>query len=79
MTATSATAVEQAHSHTNLVCLCCGHIQPVQRDHLPSHCEHCRESFAGRGYLLDDTSNPTALAQEVLDSHSISHANGAHT
>ena len=68
----------QAEIHTNLVCLCCGHIQPVQRDQLPSCCEHCQESFAGWGYLLDDTSDAEELSQEVLDSRSISHTDVAH-
>lgn len=78
MTITSTAAVEQADSHTNLVCMCCGHIQPVRRDQLPSRCEHCRESFTGCGYLLDDASDAEALSQEVLDSKAISHANGVH-
>jgi ribosomal protein L37AE/L43A len=67
----------QTEIHTNLVCLCCRHIQPVRRDQLPSRCEHCRESFAGWGYLLDDTGDAEELSQEVLDSRSISHASAA--
>lgn len=78
MTTISATAVEQADSHTNLVCMCCGHIQPVRRDELPSRCEHCRASFTGCGYLLDDASDAEPLSEEVLDSKAISHANGVH-
>jgi hypothetical protein len=75
----TSTAVEHASGHTNLVCLSCGHIQPVQRDQLPSRCEHCRESFTGCGYLLDDASDADELSQEVLDSKSISNANGVRT
>lgn len=76
MTVTNTAVAEQAGSHTNLVCLCCSHIQPVRRDQLPSRCEHCRQSFAGCGYLLDDVSDAEELSQEVLDSKSISHMNG---
>lgn len=54
--------------HTNLVCMCCGHIQPVQRDQLPSRCEHCRESFAAHGYFLDDdTTDAGEVSQHILD------------
>ena len=77
MNATSIAAIRHNESHTNLICMCCGHIQPVSRDQLPSRCECCREPFAGHGYLLDNTSDAERLSQEVLDSHSISHANGA--
>jgi len=77
MNATSIAAIRHGASHTNLICMCCGHIQPVSRDQLPSRCECCREPFAGHGYLLDDTSDAERLSQEVLGSHSISHANGA--
>ncbi len=76
MTITTTAAVEQTDSHTNLVCMSCGHIQPVRRDQLPSRWEHCRESFTGCGYLLDDASDAEALSQEVLDSNAIAHANG---
>ena len=76
MTTITTAAVEQADSHTNLVCMSCGHIQPVRRDQLPSRCEHCRASFTGCGYLLDDASDAEALSEEVLDSKAISHANG---
>lgn len=76
MSITSTATVEQADSHTNLVCMCCGHIQPVRRDQLPSRCEHCRASFTGCGYLLDDANDAEALSQEVLDSKAISHTNG---
>jgi len=53
--------------HTNLVCMCCGHVQPVQRDQLPSRCEHCRESFAAHGYFLDDfTTDAEDISQDIL-------------
>ena len=56
-------------AHTNLVCMCCGHIQPVQRDQLPARCEHCRESFNAHGYFLqDDTTEAETASQGVLDS-----------
>jgi hypothetical protein len=55
-------------AHTNLVCMCCGHIQPVQRDQLPSRCEHCREAFAAHGYFLDaDTTDAEEVSQGILD------------
>jgi hypothetical protein len=48
--------------------MCCGHIQPVQRDQLPSRCEHCREAFAAHGYFLDDfTTDAEEVSQDVLD------------
>jgi hypothetical protein len=54
--------------HTNLVCMCCGHIQPAQRDRLPSRCEHCLESFAAHGYFLDeDTTGAEEVSQDILD------------
>jgi hypothetical protein len=54
--------------HTNLVCMCCGHIHPVQRDQLPSRCEHCRESFLAHGYFLDDfTTDAGEVSQDILD------------
>jgi len=54
--------------HTNLVCMCCGHIQPVQRDQLPSRCENCRESFTAHGYFLDlETTDAEEASQSVLD------------
>jgi hypothetical protein len=54
--------------HTNLVCMCCGHIQPVQRDQLPSRCEHCRESFLAHGYFLDAfTTDAGEVSQDILD------------
>ena len=54
--------------HTNLVCMCCGHIQPVQRDQLPSRCEHCRESFTAHGYFLDDfTTDAEEVSHDILD------------
>ena len=56
-------------AHTNLVCMCCGHIQPVQRDQLPARCEHCHESFNAHGYFLqDDTTEAETASQGVLDS-----------
>ena len=56
-------------AHTNLVCMCCGHIQPVPRDQLPARCEHCRESFNAHGYFLqDDTTEAETASQGVLDS-----------
>jgi hypothetical protein len=68
---------EQIAVHTNLVCMCCGHIQRVQRDQLPSRCEHCRESFLVHGYLLDDETNDAEeLSQEVLNAKAISHVTG---
>ena len=64
-------------AHTNLVCMCCGHIQPVQREELPARCEHCRESFTVHGYLLDDdTGDAEELSQEVLNARTISHLKG---
>jgi Fe2+ or Zn2+ uptake regulation protein len=58
----------QVEFHTNLVCMCCGHIQPVQRDQLPSRCENCRESFTAHGYFLEDYgTDAEELSQEVLD------------
>lgn len=54
--------------HTNVVCMCCGHIQPVQRDQIPSRCEHCRESFTAHGYFLyDDDTDAEEASQDVLD------------
>jgi hypothetical protein len=54
--------------HTNLVCMCCGHIQPVHRHQLPSRCEHCRESFLAHGYFLDDdTADAEEVSQHLLD------------
>jgi hypothetical protein len=59
---------EQIGFHSNLVCMCCGHIQPVQRDQMPSRCENCRESFAAHGYFLhDDTTDAEEASQDVLD------------
>ncbi len=55
-------------AHTNLVCMRCGHIQPIQRDQMPSRCEYCRESFTAHGYFLhDDTTDAEELSQDVLD------------
>ncbi len=55
-------------AHTNLVCMRCGHIQPVQREQMPSRCENCRESFIAHGYFLEDCSaDAQELSQEVLD------------
>jgi hypothetical protein len=76
MTTAIAPAIESARIHTNLICMCCGHIQAVQRDRLPPRCGRCRESFTAHGYLLDNTTGAEQLSQEVLDSHSISHTNG---
>lgn len=60
---------EVTNEYTNLVCMCCGHIQPVQSHQLPSRCEYCRESFNSRGYLLiADTPAAEDLSQPVLDS-----------
>jgi hypothetical protein len=74
---TRGSAEAQATVHTNLVCMCCGHIQPVQRDQLPSRCEHCRESFFVHGYLLDEeTTDAEELSQEVLNAKAISHITG---
>lgn len=68
MNTTHRAADEQIAIHTNLVCMCCGHIQPVQRDQLPARCENCRESFTAHGYFLDDcASEAEELSQEVLD------------
>ena len=68
MNTTHPAADEQIEIHTNLVCMCCGHIQPVQRDQLPSRCENCRESFTAHGYFLEDyASDAEELSQEVLD------------
>ena len=54
--------------HANLVCMNCGHIQPVQRDQLPSRCEDCRESFTAHGYFIhDDTADAEEVSQDVLD------------
>ncbi len=59
----------KADEYTNLVCMCCGHIQPVQCDQLPSRCENCRESFNSHGYLLiAETPDAEDLSQSVLDS-----------
>ncbi len=56
--------------HTNLVCMYCGHIQPVQSDQIPSHYEHCRESFTAHGYfLLDDTTDAEDLSQDASDTN----------
>jgi hypothetical protein len=63
-------------AQTNLVCMSCGHIQPVQRDQLPSRCESCRNRFTVRGYLLDDTTDAQELSQEVLDNKAISQTTG---
>jgi Fe2+ or Zn2+ uptake regulation protein len=71
-----ATAHDSVVSHTNLVCMSCGHIQPVQRDQLPSRCENCRGRFTVHGYLLDDTTDAAELSQEVLDNKAISRITG---
>lgn len=63
-------------AQTNLVCMSCGHIQPVRRDQLPSRCESCRNRFTGSGYLLDDTTDAEELSQEVLDNKAISQTTG---
>lgn len=77
MNITNTAAVEDIGGHTNLVCMCCGHIQPVQRDQLPSRCENCRESFTVHGYHLDaDTGDAEELSQEVLSTRAISHLTG---
>jgi hypothetical protein len=56
------------NDHTNVVCMCCGHIQPVQRDQIPSRCENCRESFTAHGYFLhDDDADAEEASQDVLD------------
>ncbi len=67
---------DSAVSHTNLVCMSCGHIQPVQRDQLPSRCEHCSNRFTVSGYLLDDTTEAEELSQEVLDNKAIARTTG---
>ena len=71
MNTTHAATDKQIGIHTNLVCICCGHIQPVQpvqRDQLPSRCENCRESFTAHGYFLEDYgTDAEELSQEVLD------------
>ena len=68
MNATHSAVDEQIEIHANLVCMCCGHIQPVRRDQLPSRCENCRESFTAHGYFLEDyASDAEELSQEVLD------------
>lgn len=72
----AATADDPLVFHTNLVCMSCGHIQPVQRDQLPSRCEHCRSRFTVNGYLLDDTTDAEELSQEVLDTKAISRITG---
>jgi hypothetical protein len=60
-------ADEPIFEHTNLVCMCCGHIQPVQRDQLSSHCENCREAFTVHGYHLnDDARLPARDAQQLV-------------
>ncbi|HTD09995.1 MAG TPA: hypothetical protein VK680_14000 [Solirubrobacteraceae bacterium] len=77
MNSTRGSAEERSTVHTNLVCMCCGHIQPVRRDRLPSRCEHCRESFLVHGYLLDEeTTDAEDLSQEVLNAKAISHVTG---
>jgi len=54
--------------HTNLVCMSCGHVQPIQRDQMPSRCENCRESFSAHGYFLQDNlTDAEELSQDVLD------------
>ncbi|HEX4836958.1 MAG TPA: hypothetical protein VFV03_00315 [Solirubrobacteraceae bacterium] len=59
---------EPVVAHINLICMCCGHIQPVSREQIPSRCEHCREAFNTHGYLLDeDTAAAEEHSQEVLD------------
>jgi Fe2+ or Zn2+ uptake regulation protein len=68
VTITHSAEHEQVEFHTNLVCMCCGHIQPLQRDQLPSRCENCRESFTAHGYFLEDYgTDAEELSQEVLD------------
>lgn len=68
MTITHTAEDEPVELHTNLVCVCCGHIQPVERDQLPSRCENCRESFTAHGYFLEDYgTDAEELSQEVLD------------
>jgi hypothetical protein len=67
---------DSAVSHTNLVCMSCGHIQPVQRDQLPSRCENCSNRFTVSGYLLDDTTAAEDLSQEVLDNKAIARTTG---
>jgi hypothetical protein len=65
-------------THTHLVCMRCGHMQPVPRDQLPSRCENCRESFAAHGYFLhDDTTDAEEVSQDVLDTRAISRVSGA--
>jgi len=73
---TSTAAIAQAAEDTNLVCLCCGHIQAVQRDRRPSRCAGCREPFSAHGYLLDDGEDASALSEEVLTSKCISIQSG---
>jgi hypothetical protein len=53
-----------------------GHIQPVQRDQLPSRCENCSNRFTVSGYLLDDTTATEELSQEVLDNKAIARNTG---
>ena len=67
---------EQLGAYTNLVCMSCGHIQPVRRDELPSCCENCHRRFTVHGYLLDDTTDAEDLSQEVLDNKAISRITG---
>lgn len=68
MNTTHPAADEQTGSYTNLICMCCGHIQPVRRERMPARCEHCRESFTAHGYFLEDyDADVERLSQEVLD------------
>jgi DNA-directed RNA polymerase subunit RPC12/RpoP len=71
-----ATTRDSVVPHTKLVCMSCGHIQPVRRDQLPSRCENCRSRFTVHGYLLDDTTDAEELSQEVLDNKAISRITG---
>ncbi len=77
MTITHTAEDEQIGRHTNLVCMCCGHIQPVQPDQLPSRCENCREAFSPHGYFLDpDTTDAEEVSQNVLDRRVSSRTSG---